>query len=219
MSPIAKKLQIKSGKSWLFYNVPANYLALLEPLPEDTKIGFALDGNFDGIQLFVVNNDELTNSLKMIIPLLKPDTIFWICYPKKSSGVKSDLEMMGSWDAVTKYGLSVVTAAAINATWTALRFKPEGKSKTSDTKNAAIHVNEYAGYIDIERKQVTLPNDMQQVLAQSPIAMAFYQDLSYSNKKEYVLWILSAKQEKTKAERLTRLTEKLLAKKKNPTEK
>ncbi|MFD2147142.1 YdeI/OmpD-associated family protein [Mucilaginibacter antarcticus] len=49
--------------------------------------------------------------------------------------------------------------------------------------------------------------------------MAFYQSLSYSNKKEYVLWILSAKQDKTRDERLERMVDKLNAGKKNPSEK
>jgi len=49
--------------------------------------------------------------------------------------------------------------------------------------------------------------------------MNFYDGLSYSNKKEYVLWILTAKQAQTKADRLDKLVTKLLAGKKNPSEK
>jgi uncharacterized protein YdeI (YjbR/CyaY-like superfamily) len=64
-----------------------------------------------------------------------------------------------------------------------------------------------------------LPADMAEALAQTPSAMAFYQGLSYSNKKEYVVWILSAKQEKTRGERLVKTIEKLSANKKNPAEK
>jgi len=60
---------------------------------------------------------------------------------------------------------------------------------------------------------------MRAVLAPSTAAFNFFQSLSFSNKKEYVVWILSAKQEKTKNERLTKLSEKLLAGKKNPSEK
>jgi uncharacterized protein YdeI (YjbR/CyaY-like superfamily) len=60
---------------------------------------------------------------------------------------------------------------------------------------------------------------MHQALSASAAAMAFYESLSFSNKKEYVVWILSAKQEKTKTERLEKLVEKLLTGKKNPSEK
>ena len=219
MSPITKKLQIKPGKRWLFFNAPDNYLTTLKPLPEGTKVEFNPGGDFDGVQLFVINSDDLASSLKIIIPILKPDTLFWISYPKKNSGIKSDLEMMSSWDEVGKYGYRGVAAAAINETWTALRFRPEGQSKISESGNAEIRKNEYANYIDVDNKQVKLPDDMQQALAHEPDALAFYQALSYSNKKEYVIWILSAKQEKTKTERMLKLVEKLLAKKKNPAEK
>jgi hypothetical protein len=220
MNQVAKKLYIKPGQHWLFYNAPDNYLPLIEPLPDGAVVNFAPVGDFDGIQLFVVNNLQLIESLKVLAPLLKAETVFWVTYPKKSSGIASDLEMMGNWDEAAKYGLRVVSAASINETWTALRFRMEGLSKLSETRNAAIKTNnEYAAYIDVEKKQITLPQEMEEVLGRSSAAMSFYQSLSYSNKKEYVVWILSAKQAATKADRLGKLVEKLSAGKKNPSEK
>lgn len=219
MNQLAKKLQIKPGKRWLFYNAPEDYLATLHPLPEDIAVTFTAEGNFDGVQVFVKDSADLVNSLKTIIPVLSPDTIFWITYPKKSSGIKSDLEMMSSWDEPGKYGYRSVAAVSVNETWTALRFRPEGQSKVSDSRNEKIKENDYANYIDVDNKQVKLPPEMLQTLEPARGALAIYQTLSYSNKKEYVIWILSAKQEKTKAERLHKLVEKLLAGKKNPSEK
>jgi len=219
ISPVAKKLLIKPGKNWLFYNAPEDYLAVLEPLPEGAITKFSTGGDFDGVQLFVKNSTELIDNLKTIMPILRPDTVFWITYPKKSSGIPSDLEMMSSWDELERYGYNGVAAAAINDIWTALRFRPKGQSKVSDSCNEEIKKNDYANYIDVDNKQIKLPGEMQQVLANEPVAMGFYQKLSYSNKKEYVIWILSAKQEKTKQERLVKLVEKLSEGKKNPSEK
>jgi len=219
ISTVAKKLQVKPGKRWLFYYAPENYLATIEPMPEGTERSFDLGGDFDGVQLFVKNSTELKERLKVIAPVLKPDTIFWITYPKKSSGIPSDLEMMSSWDELAAYGYNGVAAAAIDQTWTALRFRPVGQSKVSDSCNEEIKKNEYSNYIDVDNKQIKLPAEMQDVLAPVPAAMEFYQKLSYSNKKEYVIWILSAKQEKTKQERLLKMVEKLSAGKKNPAEK
>src|SRR5665213_3600800 len=174
ISAIAKKLQIKPGKTWLFYNAPPNYLTLLEPLPEGANATFTLNGKFDGIQLFVINSAELTTSLEAIAPLLKPDTVLWITYPKKSSGIKSDLEMMGSWDGPAKYGLTTVASAAIDETWTAIRLKPAGQSKVSEFRNEAVKQNEHAAFIDLENRQINLPPDLKETLEQSPNAMAFY---------------------------------------------
>jgi len=219
ISPVAKKLLIKPGTRWLFYNAPDNYLATLEPLPEGAEPLFTPGGDFAGVQLFILNSADLVTNLKTVMPLLKPETIFWISYPKKSSGIKSDLEMMSSWDEVGKYGYTGVAAAAIDATWTALRFKPAELTKASDSRNEEIKKNDYANYIDVDNKQVKLPPEIEAVLSPDTAAMDFYQKLSYSNKKEYVIWVLSAKQEKTKQERLEKMIEKLAAGKKNPSEK
>ncbi|TWI96693.1 bacteriocin resistance YdeI/OmpD-like protein [Mucilaginibacter frigoritolerans] len=219
MNQVAKKLYIKSGQRWLFYNAPDNYLPIIAPLPDGVTTSFTPTDNFDGIQLFVLNSLQLMNSLKVIVPLLKAETVFWLTYPKKSSGIESDLEMMGNWDEPAKYGLRVVSTVSINETWTALRFRMEGLSKLSETRNAAIKTNEYSAYINVEKKLITLPQEMEEVLCKSSAAMSFYQSLSYSNKKEYVIWILSAKLANTKTDRLEKLIDKLLAGKKNPSEK
>jgi hypothetical protein len=219
VSPLAKKLQLKPGKHWLLFNAPASYLASFEPLPEGATISYEAKGSFDGVQLFVKNSAELIAELKVIVPVLKPDTVFWIIYPKKSSGIKSDLEMMSSWDEPAKYGLRGVAAAAINETWTALRFRPKEQSKISDTNNDNIKQNEYSAYIDVDNKMVRLPDEIKNIFQKNQQALANYEKLSYSNRKEYVLWILTAKQEKTRSERLLKMVEKLEAGKKNPSEK
>jgi len=219
LSPLTKKLLINPGTNWLFFNAPANYLAALEPLPEGVTTSFEAKGAFDGVQLFVKNSNELAENLKVIATILKPDTIFWISYPKKGSGLVTDLEMMQGWDEVIKYGLDGVAAAAIDETWTALRFRPKELKKTSDTNNREIKQNEYGKWIDVDNKVITLCDDVKQVLEQNPPALAAYEKLSWSNRKEYVLWILTAKQDKTRAERLVKMVEKLEAGKKNPAEK
>lgn len=219
INALAKKLQVKSGKRWLLFNAPANYLASLEPLPEGTTVSYEASGKFDGIQLFVKNGIELAENLEVVAPILRPDTILWIIYPKKSSGMKTDLEMMNSWDEPAKYGLGGVAAAAIDATWTALRFRPKEQTITSDICNENIKQNEYSEYIDVDNKIVRLPDEIKTVLEKNQQALFNYEKLSYSNRKEYVLWILTAKQEKTRSERLIKLIEKLDAGKKNPSEK
>jgi Bacteriocin-protection, YdeI or OmpD-Associated len=218
MTPLAQKLQIKPGKKWLIYNAPKGYLKLLEPLPERATCTTAAKGVFDGIQLFAKNKAELSSALNVIGPLLKPDTVFWVAYPKRSSGMESDMKM-GSWDEMTAYRLQGVSSIAVNAKWAGSRFRPEGRSKISGTGNSEIRKNDYAAYIDVDKKVIRLPLYLKRILQQTPKALTFYQQLSYSNRKEYLLWILTAKQEKTRNERLVKLIQKLVAGKKNPSEK
>jgi uncharacterized protein YdeI (YjbR/CyaY-like superfamily) len=49
--------------------------------------------------------------------------------------------------------------------------------------------------------------------------LQFFEELSFTNKKEYVLWINDAKKEETREKRLVETLEKLKAGKKNPSEK
>jgi hypothetical protein len=219
MNDLTKKLQMKPGKRWLLYNAPAGYLANLEPLPEGTQTVFVPEGNFDGMQLFVKNSTELKDGLKHVSNLLTAGTVLWVIYPKKTSSIESDLNMPGSWTEREKYNLRPVTSIGIDATWTAIRLKQEGQTKVSEFCNEEIKKNEHSAFIDLEKREIDLPPDMQAVLAPSTAALNFFQSLSFTNKKEYVVWILSAKQEKTKNERLSKLPEKLLAGKKNPSEK
>lgn len=219
MNAVAKKLLMKGTQRWLLLNAPEGYIDKLAPLPDGLQISCTVNGSFDGVQLFVKNSDELSVHLKLIESILKPDTLLWIAYPKKSSGMSTDLAMMGSWDEPAKYGLHTVTAASIDQTWTALRFRPEGQSKISATRNSEIQHNDHAAYIDVVNKTVRLPEDAKAILATSIPAFNNFQKLSYSNQKEYVLWILTAKQEKTRTERLTKMVEKLSAGKKNPSDK
>lgn len=157
MNVLAKKLQMKPGKSWLLYNAPASYLELLEPLPDGLITSFDADGAFDGVQLFVLNSADLVRDMQVVNKVLKPDTILWVIYPKKSSGISSDLEMMRNWAEMEQYNLRGVAAAAVNETWTALRFRPNDTGTFSDTCNDAIPGNEYGEYIDISQQTGKTP--------------------------------------------------------------
>ncbi|RYU86534.1 hypothetical protein EWM62_17930 [Mucilaginibacter terrigena] len=220
MNALAKKLQIKSGQTWLILNPPEDYLALLEPLPDGVTIKFGVDGNLDGVQAFVKNSVELAQSLQQLKPALKDDTTLWIIYPRKNSGIDTDLSMMASWPEPEQYGLRPVAAVAINNVWSSLRFKPEHLVKKSNTSKEAISKqNDYSTYIDVDKKQITLPPYLQEALAHEPAAIATYEKLAWSHRKEYVVWILSAKQEQTRANRIAKMIEMLLAGKKNPADK
>ncbi|HQT21662.1 MAG: hypothetical protein B7X86_01890 [Sphingobacteriales bacterium 17-39-43] len=217
INSLSKKLLIKPGKSVLLVNSPQYYISLLEPLPEAVQISFDTAGNYDVIQLFVLNNSELKKELKNLQSYFLADTIIWIAYPKKTSGTATDLGMMSSWEETSRYNLRPVASVAINETWTALRFRPNDQIKNSDVSNSSIRVNELSKYIDVDKRIITLPPELRKKL--NPQAADFFKSLSYTNKKEYITWILTAKQEKTRTERILKSAEKLSAGKKNPSEK
>ena len=218
MTSLVQKMLMKPGTRWLIYNAPAGYLTSLKPLPEGTTCTSKPAGQIDGIQLFAVNKAQLSSALHVIAPLLKPETVFWVSYPKKSSGIATDLKME-HWDEIYALGLQGVASISVDETWAGSRFRPLGQAKISGTAKSDIRKSDFATYIDVDNKIITCPPDVQRLLKQNPTASHFYDQLSYSNKKEYILWILTAKQEKTRVERLAKMMEKLAARKKNPAEK
>ena len=218
-SKLAKKLQIKSGHRVLVVNPPVNYTDLLNPLPIGSQLFTVAEGQFDVVQLFVLTSQQLKRDMAWLQDHLRPDTIFWITYPKKNSGMNSDLQMMKSWDETAQYGLSGVAAAGINETWTALRFRPNNQVKRSMVCNSEIAGNSLGEFIDVKNRMVILPAELLSAMQAHPDSISFFESLSYTNKKEYVSWVLTAKQEKTKTDRINKSVEKLIAGKKNPSEK
>lgn len=73
--------------------------------------------------------------------------------------------------------------------------------------------------VDTEERIVTIPEELEKLLTKNKKAKTFFDSLSFTNRKEYARWIETAKRLETKENRLKLTLEKLLAGKKNPTEK
>lgn len=120
---LAEKLHIKAGYRVLLVNIPEGYENILKDLPQSVKILEKLSKNIDLIQLFVNTLAELETELIAIKPLLKPDGILWLSYPKKTSKIKADINR----DSINAYaktiGLQGVSMVSIDDTWSALRLK------------------------------------------------------------------------------------------------
>ena len=67
---------------------------------------------------------------------------------------------------------------------------------------------------DTTPREVTIPQDLQDVLKRNPEAEKFFNQLSYTHRKEYVRWIEDAKRAQTRQRRLERTVEMLKQKKK-----
>jgi len=72
---------------------------------------------------------------------------------------------------------------------------------------------------DMQKRVVEVPAMLLKLLKKNPLAKNYFDSLSFSNRKEYAVWIGSAKKEETREKRLGLAIKKLLAKKRNPFEK
>lgn len=216
---LLKKLQIKSGFQVALINEPANFNEIIGELPNDVTLLTDNVSQFDAVLIFAITKAALNSYLQQVANKLTDKKICWIIYPKAKTTLASDLNLMQSWNDLKNYSLTPCASAAINALWTAIRIKPVGAQKKSGVGNKEIQQNGFGDYIDVANKVVKLPKDFREALSLHAIANNFYEQLSYSNRKEYVLWILTAKQEKTRTDRINKTVEKLLMGKKNPSEK
>jgi uncharacterized protein YdeI (YjbR/CyaY-like superfamily) len=72
--------------------------------------------------------------------------------------------------------------------------------------------------VDYENRIIAPPEDFTKELKRSKVASHFFDKLSFSNKKEYVVWITNAKRVETRSRRLEAAIDKLIAGKRNPSE-
>lgn len=122
---LIKKLRIQPGQRLLILNAPEAYLSVLSPLPEGVEIKQAPDGAFDFVQLFVNSVAELEEKGPLAIAAVKYDGLLWICYPKQTSKIKTDINRDTGWITLQSAGFRPVTQVAIDETWSALRYRPQ----------------------------------------------------------------------------------------------
>lgn len=207
-SPLAKKLQIKANHRVLLLGAPAEYAASLEPLPEGAAVATAARGAFDVVQLFVRKASDLEKNGPKAFGAVKEGGVLWIAYPKKSSGVETDLTRDAGWKAVEDAGWGAVAQVAIDGTWSALRWKPEAKVARKEGSAAAPGV---MGRMAAKKGAVKAPADLAGALAKSDAARATWDAMAPSHRKEYVGWLEDAKKADTRARRLEKAIEMMAA--------
>lgn len=217
---LLKKLQVKPGYRLRAWNAPRNLAAILGDVPEEIQIEENGKGPVDAALVFAADSTEMQRELKAALRSLRPDTVTWVAYPKKSSGRQTDLNLMSYWQPELLHGLEPCASVSIDDTWTGIRLRPAGQSKPSGMCNDDIAAGEWAQYIDVKARQILkLPSILTDAFSAEPSAEAAFSKLAYSHKKEYLLWILSAKQDKTRTARTEKTIAMLLAGKKNPADK
>jgi len=121
-TPLPKKLGIKPGFKVALLASPKGFAAGLEPLP--AKVSFTARAETDaGLYVcFAKSAAELHAHILAIPSVVKHQTL-WLAWPKKASGVKSDLD----GNVVRTSGLAAgwvdYKVCSIDNTWSALAFK------------------------------------------------------------------------------------------------
>lgn len=123
-STLVKKLGIHPGMLILILNPPPDYLQSLTELPAEVVVSLQPAGLYDLVQLFIRDSAEFQTSSPAALKSVRYDGLFWLCYPKKSGAIKSDLSREAVWQLMDGSGLRPVSQISIDDSWSALRFRP-----------------------------------------------------------------------------------------------
>jgi hypothetical protein len=119
-TPLPKKLGIKPGHRVGLISAPAEFD--LESLPDEVQIVRRAQGRFDVVVFFTRRAGDLARRLPKLKQLLVPNGGLWIGWPKKSSGVATDLDFNLVQHIGLDLGLVDNKICAIDETWSGLRF-------------------------------------------------------------------------------------------------
>ena len=211
---IAEKLRIKEGFTLLTINAPSNFKNNIGPLPQGVTIS-ANARNCNQVHWFVVSKEQIDKELSKVLNLVKNDVILWIYYPKGTSKLQTDLTRDKGWESLLKHDeLTWISLISFNDTWST--FGSRLKTEADKRKQEKPRERSIFDYVDPTTKSVRLPNDLAEAFKRNKKQEDFFNTLSFTNKKEYIEWIITAKREETRNERVKGTIERLARQWKNP---
>jgi len=211
-----EKLQLADEKCLLIQGLPSSiekqfaklsYAKNVTPLVKSRKVDFAL--------LFAINQNQLQNIMKDVMPALHNDSKLWVAYPKVTSKIVSDLNRESSWDFFTQNAYEGVSLVDLDHMWSAIRFIKAGSTshiKPVESKEKVDEKIEVKG-VEFEKNLTIIPNVLEKAFVKHKQAKEIFSSLSPSHQNEYVVWIEGAKKEETKQRRSDTVIEKLIARK------
>jgi hypothetical protein len=132
-TPLPKKLGIKDGFRMQFVAAPSEVLAELKAATSAGEILGEGKGPLDFAMIFTTSKAELAKEFKRMAKTLAPAGMLWVSWPKKSSGVATDLDENVVREIGLATGLVDVKVCAVTEIWSGLKFvrrvKDRGKAE------------------------------------------------------------------------------------------
>lgn len=216
MNAILTKFKIKPPHRFLCVHAPADFEAKIAADTPGCTFTHDVSQPFDSVHWFVKTKADVDTGFDHIIALLRPGLPVWVYYPKGSSGIQTDLTRDKGWETLLQHqDIRWLAQVSFDETWTAFCFRlMTDKERTEAAKPKAERA--IFQYADSTTKTITLPEDLKATLEKHPAEKALFDALAFSHRREYVEWIITAKQEKTRQNRLEGTVERLRRGLKNP---
>ncbi len=133
-TPLPRKLGIKPGASVAFRNAPETFAGALGELPDGVVIKRRATPPLDLVVAFFSARRKLGRDLDRLVAAIFPDGGLWVAWPKRSSGVDTDITEDVVRELALPLGVVDNKVCAIDATWSGLRLvhRLENRSRVLD---------------------------------------------------------------------------------------
>lgn len=121
-TPLAKKLGIKENSKIKLVNQPDYYFELFTDLPGSVTVVSDNKTKKDLIHYFAISEEKLHADIQILRAEIEENGMIWISWPKKSSGVETDLNGNIVRKAGLQSGLVDVKVCAVDEIWSGLKF-------------------------------------------------------------------------------------------------
>lgn len=121
-TPLAQKLGIKAGQKVATIAAPKEYRKLLAPLPERVSFTTEMAAGVSFVHLFARKRQALEKELRRLRRFLADAGTLWVSWPKKSSGVTTDITEDVIRDVCLPLGFVDVKVCAVDETWSGLKL-------------------------------------------------------------------------------------------------
>jgi hypothetical protein len=128
-TPLVQKLGLKPDHRLLLAGAPPDFVEVLGPLPAGVAVVDGKAQDLDVAVLFAASQAELRARFPKLATRLGPTGILWAAWPKRASGVPTDLAENIVRQIGLATGLVDVKVCAVTDVWSGLGFRNRRRSR------------------------------------------------------------------------------------------
>jgi hypothetical protein len=121
-TPLAKKLGIKEGYKVFLVNAPAQYRAILAPLPASVAFTSTANSSTNLVHAFATERDALARVINTLRKKLSHEASIWVSWPKQASKVPTDITEDAIREIALPLGLVDIKVCAVTDVWSGLKL-------------------------------------------------------------------------------------------------
>ena len=121
-TPLRRKLGLEPPMDVLLIGAPAEYRSWLGDLPADVSLVQSTRKPVRAAHIFTTEKSVLARHLRALRDRLQPSGFVWVSWPKKASGVRTDITEDVIRELAFPLGLVDVKVCAVDETWSGLKL-------------------------------------------------------------------------------------------------